>query len=79
MLGGPPRGPLWLATELFMYVYAETVEKLDCTCAEWGKPGLGQGRGGKWGEQKRSHSTWNARCSGSVGAGVQGTCGDGRV
>ena len=52
MLGGPPRGPLWLATELFMYVYAETVEKLDCTCAVWGKPGLGQGRGGKWGEQK---------------------------
>ena len=28
-----------------MYVYAETVEKLDCTCAVWGKPGLGQGRG----------------------------------
>ena len=25
------------------FLYAETVEKLDCTCAAWGKPGLGQG------------------------------------
>ena len=28
MIGGPPRGSLWLATKLFMYVCAETLEKL---------------------------------------------------
>ena len=32
-------------------MYVEAVEKLDCTCATWGKPGLGQGRVG--GEKKR--------------------------
>ena len=42
---GPPRHILTAGPTLFMYVYAETVEKLDCTCAVWGKPGLGQGRG----------------------------------
>ena len=80
MIGGPPRGSMWLAniktdhrsqitatkfllkkqkkvhtahTSLpvgagvrVVFMCTETVEKLDCTYAAWGKPGLGQGRGG---------------------------------
>ena len=37
---------------LFMCIKTVECEKLDCTCAARGKPGLGQGRGGEKKERK---------------------------